>query len=178
MIKIVLIGVWVCIISLGGVYAAVTLSGTSDKEAAKPVVPPAYVAGETLSIPVVTDGAVTGYFLTKVSVMVDQEKAATTHIPVAPFITDELYTILVGNKMIDLPKAGNLDVDGLRNKIRDDLNARAGDALVTAVIFEQLDYLAKADLPGKPNQKMASRKIVPPEPAPAAAAGGTAAPSH
>lgn len=176
MIKIVLIGVWVCIISLGGVYAAVTLSGTSDAEAAKPIIPPAYVAGETLSIPVVTEGAVTGYFLTKVSVMVDQEKAATTHVPVAPYITDELYTILVGNKMIDLPKAGDIDVEGLRSKIKDDLNARAGDALVTAVIFEQLDYLSKADLNGKSNQKMASKKIVPPEPAPAT--GNKAAPAH
>lgn len=176
MIKIVLIGVWVCIISLGGVYAAVTLSGTSDAEAAKPIIPPAYVAGETLSIPVVTEGAVTGYFLTKVSVMVDQEKAATTHVPVAPYITDELYTILVGNKMIDLPKAGDIDVEGLRSKIKDDLNARAGDALVTAVIFEQLDYLSKADLNGKSNQKMTSKKIVPPEPAPAT--GNKAAPAH
>jgi len=176
MIKIVLIGVWVCIISLGGVYAAVTLSGDPGAEIAKPVTPPAYVAGETLSIPVVSEGAVTGYFLTKVSVMVDQEKAATTHIPIAPYVTDELYTILVGNKMIDLPKAGDLDVEGLRNKIKDDLNARAGDALVTAVIFEQLDYLSKADLNGKASQKMASKKIVPPEPAPAA--GNTAAPAH
>lgn len=176
MIKIILIGVWVCILSLGGVYAAVTLSASSGVEAAKPVIPPAYVAGETLSIPVVAEGAVHGYFLTKVSVLVDQEKAATTHIPIAPYITDELYTILVGNKMIDLPKAGDLDVEGLRNKIKDDLNARAGDALVTAVIFEQLDYLSKADLNGKSNQKMASKKIVPPEPAPASA--GTPAPSH
>jgi flagellar basal body-associated protein FliL len=177
MIKIVLIGVWVCIISLGGVYAAVTMSGSSDAEAAKPVIPPTYVAGEVLSVPVVTDGAVIGYFLTKVSVMIDQEKAAQTHIPIGPYVTDELYTVLVGNKMIDLPKAGDLDVEGLRNKIKDDLNARAGDALVTAVIFEQLDYLSKADLNGKVSQKMASKKIVPPEPAPAAAAG-KAAPSH
>lgn len=175
MIKIVLIGVWVCIISLGGVYAAVTLSASSGVEAAKPAIPPAYVAGETLSIPVVTEGAVTGYFLTKVSILVDQEKAATTHIPITPYITDELYTILVGNRMIDLPTAGNLDVEGLRNRIKDDLNARAGEALVTAVIFEQLDYLSKADLNGKSNQKMASKKIIPPEPAPA---GGAPAPSH
>jgi len=176
MIKIVLIGVWVCVISLGGVYAAVTLSATSGAEAAKPAIPPAYVAGETLSIPVVTEGAVTGYFLTKVSVMVDQEKAAKTHIPVAPYITDELYTILVGNKMIDLSKAGDFDIEGLRTRIKDDLNTRAEDALVTAVIFEQLDYLSKADLNGKSSQKMASKKIVPPETAPAA--GNKPAPSH
>ncbi|MEV4608105.1 hypothetical protein MRBLMR1_003139 [Neorhizobium sp. LMR1-1-1.1] len=178
MIKIVLIGVWVCIISLGGVYAAVTLSAKSGVEVAKPVIPPAYVAGETLSIPVVTEGAVTGYFLTKVSVMIDQEKAANTHIPIAPYITDELYTVLVGNKMIDLPKVRDLNVEGLRAKIKDDLNARAGDALVTAVIFEQLDYLSKADLAGKSNQKMASKKIIAPEPAPAGTAGGAAAPAQ
>ena len=178
MIKIVLFGIWVCIISLGGVYAAVTLSGGSDTEAARPVTPPAYMAGETLSVPVVTNGAVTGYFLTKVSVMVDQEKATHIHIPIAPYLTDELYTLLVGNKMIDLPTAGNLDVEGLRNRIKDDLNTRAEDTLVTAVIFEQLDYLSKADLNGRSSQRMTSKKIVPPEPAPAGAAAGKAAPAQ
>jgi hypothetical protein len=80
--------------------------------------------------------------------------------------------------MIDLPKVRDLNVEGLRAKIKDDLNARAGDALVTAVIFEQLDYLSKADLAGKSNQKMASKKIIAPEPAPAGTAGGAAAPAQ
>jgi hypothetical protein len=167
MIKIVLIGAWVCIISLGAVYAAVTLAGGSaDSAAAKQEIPPAYVAGEVLS---------------KVSVMIDQEMAAKTHIPMAPYITDELYTLLVGDKMIDLPKAGHLDVEGLREKIKTDLNAKAKEELVTSVIFEQLDYISKADATGKPSQRAATKKIIPPEPAPAGAATGkkgAPAPSH
>lgn len=177
MIKFVLIGVWVCIISLGGVYAAVTLSGGgADSASAKQETPPAYVAGEVLSIPVLTDGTVTGYFLTKVSVMVDQEKAAKTHLPMAPYITDELYTVLVGEKMINLPQAGHLDVEGLRAKIKNDLNAKAKEELVTAVIFEQLDYITKADATGKPSQRSATKKVIAPEAAPAGA-GGAAAPA-
>lgn len=178
MIKFVLIGVWVCIISLGGVYAAVTMSGGGDAAAAKQETPPAYVAGEVLSIPVISGGAVSGYFLTKVSVMVDQEKASKTHLPVAPYITDELLTLLVGEKMIDLPKAGQLDVEGLRAKIKEGLNATAKEELVTAVIFEQLDYLSKTDLNGKPSQRSATKKIIPPEPAPAGAGAGKAAPAQ
>jgi flagellar basal body-associated protein FliL len=181
MIKIVLIGAWVCIISLGAVYAAVTLAGGSaDSAAAKQEIPPAYVAGEVLSIPVLSGGAVTGYFLTKVSVMVDQDKAAKTHIPMAPYITDELYTVLVGDSMIDLPKAGHFDVEGLRTKIKTDLNAKAKDELVTSVIFEQLDYISKADATGKPSQRTATKKIIAPEPAPAGAAPakGALPPKH
>ncbi|AYC99677.1 hypothetical protein [Neorhizobium sp. NCHU2750] len=181
MIKLVLIGIWVCIISLGGVYAAVTLAGGGAEVAsAKQEVPPTYVPGEVLSIPVISGGDVSGYFLAKVSVMVDQEKAAKTHIPMAPYITDELYTVLVGDKLIDLPKAGQIDVEGLRTRIKTDLNAKAKEELVTSVIFEQLDYISKADAAGKSSQRPPMKKIIAPEPAPAGAADGKggSAPSH
>lgn len=161
MIKILLVGLWVCALTLGGVYAAVSFSGKPGENAeAKAETPTEYVAGEILSLPVVTDNAVTGYFLAKVSVTVDSEKAKKVHLPIAPYITDQLFGLLVGDKLIDLPTAGSFDVAGLKTKVKDGINGQVGEELVTGVIVEQLDFLSKADLnSGDPKRRSSTIKI-------------------
>ncbi|HLP69631.1 MAG TPA: hypothetical protein VK181_19130 [Rhizobium sp.] len=162
MIRLLLVGIWICILTLGGVYAAVTL-GNQPPEPADAAAKPAteLVSGETLSLPIVTDGAVTGYFLARVSVTVDRDKAKANHVPMTTYVTDELFTLLVGNKMIDIPNVGKFDVAALRTKIKDGINARTGDALITDVMVEQLDFLSKDDLnSGETGKPSSSFKII------------------
>lgn len=170
MIKLFLIGLWVCGLTLGGVYAAVSFANApaNQEETEKAW---QFVRGETISLPVVSNGAVGGYFLSRVSVAVDAEKAAAIHIPVASYVTDELYTLLVGDRLIDIANVGAFDVAALRTRIKDGINARAGNAIVKDVIVEQLDYLSKADLNASGSgRRAASIKIVEGQPAPPAAA--------
>jgi hypothetical protein len=148
MVKLLLTGLWVCIVTLGAVYFSVQMSAAPapvDEEARKKELLE-LVRGESITIPVISDGAISGYFLSRVSFMMDKEKIKGVKLPMTELTTDELFTLLIGNKMIDLSKPGAFELEKFRSTIKDDLNKRLGDGLVAEVLVEQLDYLSKEDI--------------------------------
>ena len=114
MIKLLLTGLWVCAVTLGAVYGSVQMSKP------KPVVDEAtqlrnkseLVKGENINVPVLSKGAVQGYFITRISFLMDKEKIKGVHLPTTEMMTDELFTLLVGNKMVDLGNTKAFDLDG------------------------------------------------------------------
>jgi hypothetical protein len=149
MVKLLIAGVWVCLVTLGSVYFSVYLATapeTSDEDARKAQLQ--LVRGETVTIPLISDGAVKGYFLGRMSFMMDKEKITGVDLPMTELMTDELFTLLVGNKMVDLGNTSAFDLETFKTSIKDDLNKRLGDAMIDEVLVEQLDYLAKEDVRG------------------------------
>ncbi|MCL6705485.1 hypothetical protein M8R20_00590 [Pseudomonas sp. R2.Fl] len=148
MIKLLIAGVWVCLVTLGSVYFSVYMAtapaAVSDEDARKAQLQ--LVRGETVTIPLIADGAVKGYFLGRMSFMMDKEKITGVDLPMTELMTDELFTLLVGSKMVDLGNTGAFDLEAFKTSIKDDLNKRLGDAMIEEVLVEQLDYLAKEDV--------------------------------
>ncbi|MDY6960370.1 MAG: hypothetical protein V7774_04220 [Pseudorhizobium pelagicum] len=148
MLKLLLTGLWVCIVTLAAVYFSVQMSAPPppvDEEAAKKE---AFelVRGEALTIPVISDGMVTGYFLGRFSFMMDKEKIKGVDLPMTELTTDELFTLLVGDKMIDLGNPGAFDLETFRTRIKDDMNHHLGEGMISEVLVEQLDFMSKEDI--------------------------------
>jgi flagellar basal body-associated protein FliL len=144
MIKVLLIGLWVCIVSIGGVYLSARMSeATASADAAPAPVVTTVVRGNPISMPVIHNGAVDGYFLGRISLSVDSEKSKKVQLPMDVLLTDQLFSLLMGNPMIDLKNVGSFDPENFRNKIKDGINAKLGDAVVANVMIEQLDYMSK-----------------------------------
>lgn len=143
--KILGIGLWVCIVTLGAVYGSIYLAtapaGPSEEETKKAALE--LVRGEPITIPVIGGGDVTGYFLTRISFMMDKEKVKGQALPTTELMTDQLFTLLVGNKMVDIGNVSAFDVNGFREKIKTEMNARLGEGMVDQVLIEQLDYVSK-----------------------------------
>ncbi len=162
MIKLILTGLWVCIVTLGAVYFSVQMS------APKPPVDEAtllkekseLVKGESINVPVLAGGSVEGYFLTRISFMMDKEKIKGVHLPVSEMMTDELFTLLVGNKMVDLGDTKAFDLKTFRDSIKTTLNKKFGDEYVLDVLVEQLDYLSKDDIRAN-GERSASKQVSP-----------------
>ncbi|MGK9052305.1 hypothetical protein [Neorhizobium petrolearium] len=148
MVKLLLTGLWVCIVTLGAVYFSVQMSAAPapvDEEARRKEMQE-LVRGESITIPVISNGAITGYFLSRVSFMMDKEKIRNVKLPITELTTDGLFTLLIGNKMVDLSKPGAFDLEKFRSSIKDDMNSKLGEGLVAEVLVEQLDYLSKEDI--------------------------------
>jgi hypothetical protein len=146
MVKIVIAGVWACIATLVAVYFSVQMATAPvpvDDGTHKPELE--MVRGEPITVPVFENGTVKGYFLGRFSFMVQKDKVEAVKVPVNAIMTDELFTLLVGNKMVDLSKAAKLDLDGFRTIIKADLNKHFGEGAVSDVLVEQLDYLGKEE---------------------------------
>lgn len=175
MVKLLLTGLWVCVVTLGAVWFSISrASAPATPVDAVPKVETELLKGESMSIPVIVDGAVKGYFVSRVSFIVDKAKIKDIKFPMTELTTDELFTLLVGSPMIDISKAKNFDIAAFKARIKTDLNGRLGNEVVSDVLVEQLDYLSKDDIRANSNaQKEVRRgvKIAPgdalPEKAPA-----------
>ena len=143
--KILGIGLWVCIVTLGAVYGsnylATAPAGPSEEDARKAALE--LIRGEPITIPVIGNGDVTGYFLTRISFMMDKEKVKGQDLPTTELMTDQLFTLLVGNKMVDIGNVSSFDVNDFREKIKVEMNERLGEGMVDQVLIEQLDYVSK-----------------------------------
>jgi hypothetical protein len=148
MIKLVLTGVWVCLVTLASVYVSIQVATRKDDPGPPPGLLGGYetVRGEMTSIPVISDGAVQGYFLTRLSYTVDKVKAQLLAIPPAELVNDVLYSELVGNQVIDFTTMKKFDLERFRSEIKTALNARIGEDVFHDIIIEQIDYLSKDDI--------------------------------
>lgn len=149
MVKLIITGIWVCVVTLAAVYFSIQMA-TAPAETAKKEekIELEAVKGELNSIPVFKDGAVVGYFLLKFSYEADKAKAEHVTTPIPVMITDELYTSLVGDKIINLADTKDFDLNAFKKHIQETINKRAGSELIQNVVVEQLDYISKADLAG------------------------------
>ena len=165
MIKLVLTGIWVCAITLASVYFSVYLAtapapaATDSKQSALEL-----VKGETITVPVIGDGAITGYFLGRISFMMNKDMLKGVTLPLTEMTTDELFSLLVGNKMVDLAHIKSFDPKAFREEIRKGMNERLGGEYVADVMLEQLDYLSKEEVKensaGQPKKLGAPVKII------------------
>lgn len=155
MLKLVISGIWVVIVALIAVYFSVQMAMAPkvDEAAAARKAAEETIRGELTSLPVIDGGSVKGYFLTRLSYVVDKVKMAAVHIPIDVMITDELYTALVGDRMIDLEDRSSFDVAAFRKLVKDAVNKRLGEEVVFDVLIEQIDYLSKEDLRASMAQK-------------------------
>jgi hypothetical protein len=145
MLKLILTGIWVAIVALGAVYFSIEMSRPPDPaaEEAKKKAQQELVRGEMVTFPVIADGRVEGYFLTKTSYVADKTKLAEITLPIPEILTDELYTALVGDQIIRVGENRTFNLKAFKERVKLALNTRLGAEVVLDVIIEQIDYLSK-----------------------------------
>ena len=169
MLKIIFTGVWICAVTLGAVYYSVqrALPPSPDSLAAEQEAALEYIRGESLSIPVIANGEVSGYFVAKITVRVDRAKIGKVEIPLKQLMTDELITLLSSTSMTNLAHVRTFDQAAFKQHVQTGLNAKLGEGVVDTVLIEQLDYLSKADIRARNGEGAESIKIVEGETVPA-----------
>lgn len=100
----------------------------------------------SMTIPVITNGKVDGYFLTKVSLVVEGKNVDPLEVPIEELLRDEMLTLLTGSRYSTLPETGNYDIAAFKTMVKDAMNKRLGAEAVLQVLVGQLDYLSKKDL--------------------------------
>lgn len=160
MIKLILVGAWVCVVTLASVYFSIQVATKKDEPPPPPGLLGGYetIRGEITSIPVISDGAVQGYFLTRLSFTVDKVKASLLAIPPEQLVNDVLYSQLVGNQVIDFASMKTFDLEKFRSEIKLALNTRIGEEIFHDIIIDQIDYLSKDDIRSKLRQGQLTMK--------------------
>jgi hypothetical protein len=162
MLKLILTGIWICAVTLGAVYYSVqsALPPEPGSEEAASSASLEYIRGENLSIPVIADGEVSGYFVARITVRIDRAKVGKVEIPLKQLLTDEMITLLSNTSMTNLAHVRTFDPEAFKNHVKTGLNGKLGEGVVDTVLIEQLDYLSKADIRAKNGEGPESIKIV------------------
>lgn len=147
MLKLALTGLWICGLTLGSVYFSMKMAAGPEPvdEAALKRASEEYIAGEMVTVPVLGGGAVQGYFLAKLSFAAEKELLKDVKEPVKELVTDELYTLLIGNDLVDIRNTKTFDLNHFKSTVRDALNKRLNGEVIKTVLVEQLEYVTKED---------------------------------
>ncbi|KQT66096.1 MULTISPECIES: hypothetical protein [unclassified Aureimonas] len=150
MIKIIAIGIWVCIATLGSSYAVATMQNSAAAEEGKP--PPSYFVGldykktEAITVPIISGDMVRGYVLATFVYTIDGETAAGLAVPPDPFILDEAYRAVYAASDFDFQHPERYDLAALTKSIKTAVNGRYKKDVIDDVLIDQFDFLPKDQL--------------------------------
>jgi hypothetical protein len=148
MIKFLAAAIWICAVTVGAVFYSFQAAGArGDEEPPKPLLGGLdYIKTGVISVPLIRDSSIGGYFLTKLVYTVQPDQMKKLSIPAEALITDQVYTYLYSNPQVDFTRKSTIDLDAFRNGIRDAINKRVGTELVNEVLIDQIDFLSKDDI--------------------------------
>ena len=148
MIKFIAAALWICAATLGAVFYSFQAAGERGVgEPPKPMLGGLdYVKTDVISVPLIRDAKIDGYFLTKLVYTVEPNQIKKLSIPAPALITDQVYSYLYSNPQIDFTKKETIDLDAFRKAIRDTVNARVGVELVHDVLIDQVNFLSKDEI--------------------------------
>ncbi len=148
MIKFAFAAVWVAAVALGSVYYSFNQASDQTKGPNEPSLFGGldYLRTGVVSVPLFKDGRVYGYFLGRLVFTIEPERLKALTLPAEALIVDQIYSYLYANPDIDFHDHANVDLDRIRDGVRDSVNERVGQKLVHDVIIEQIDFLSKTDI--------------------------------
>jgi hypothetical protein len=148
MIKFIAAALWICAATVGAVFYSYQAAGArGEGEAPTPMLGGLdYVDTDIISVPLIRDSAVKGYFLTKLVYTVEPAEMAKLSVPASALMTDQVYSYLYSNPQIDFSKTDSIDIDAFRKNIRDSINARVGAEIVHEVLVDQVNFLSKDEI--------------------------------
>jgi hypothetical protein len=149
MVKFIVAAVWIVAVTVGSIFFAFSSTGDKPGEVEKPA--PFfggldYVKTDVISVPVVKNGEVAGYFIARFVFTAEPARIAKMSVPMQAIITDEFFTYLYSNPLMDFTRGDRIDIDAFRTGLRDNLNKRLGEDFVHEVMMEQVDYLSKQEI--------------------------------
>lgn len=149
MLKFIVAAVWVVVVTVGSIFFAFSSTGDKPGEAEKPAAffgGLDYVKTDVISVPIVKGGEVAGYFIARFVYTAEPARIAQLSVPMQAIITDEFFTYLYSNPLMDFTRGDRIDIDAFRSGLRDSLNKRIGEDFVHEVMLEQVDYLSKQEI--------------------------------
>jgi len=147
-IKLVAVGLWVCVVALGSSYVMASMNADAATEGTEST----YFEGldyrktGNITIPMIADKAIQGYILAQFVFTIDGKVAEKLQVPPDPFILDEAFRRLYTTDGFDFDEPTRFDLSSLTDGIRDAVNARYSEELVKEILVDQFDYIAKDDI--------------------------------
>jgi hypothetical protein len=150
MIKLILSGLWICLVTLASTYAVVSwqTAQATRIEGPKHLSNLETIKSKMISVPVIADGAVHGYVLAQFLFTADA--GTMKHMTVKPdvFLQDEAFRVIYSGQNLDFRHFKKQDFPGLAKQIAEGVNRRLGVEVIHDVLVQELNYIPKNEVRG------------------------------
>jgi hypothetical protein len=152
MIRLLLTGLWVCILTAGASYAVAYWKETGSLLPQKEE----YIGGlqyqktRVLSVPMIENGSVQGYIITQLVYTVDTRTMQQLQVPPDPFVVDEAFRKIYADERLDFRNLARYDLSILTSGIKQRVNERMQADIIQDVLLEDFNYVSREAFQGKP----------------------------
>ena len=148
MLKLVLLGVWVIIVTAASTFGSVYMrpSGEIGENSSPEDEGVEEIRTEMTSVPMIRGGDVVGYIIVQLSFETDRRVLAEKKLEPGPYLNDAVFRVLFSSTDIDFQRLRAKDLDHLTLAIATEANKRIGAELVRHVLIQQLNFVRKEDI--------------------------------
>lgn len=145
MIRLLVAGLWICVVTLAAAYAAVSFN------AATPEVdePDEFFGGldyaktEIISVPVIDEGAVKGYVIAQFVYTIDANTKKNLSVPPDVFILDSAFRTIYEDATPDFENLEKEDLGALTTAVKEAVNKRFQADIIEDVLVEIFNFVPK-----------------------------------
>ncbi len=147
MIRPLLLAVVTCLSTLGGIYGAMTLRASAKASAHEdPQSKFQMMKTRMISVPILTEGEVLGYVVTRLQFVADTDLAKLSSIQPDVFVADEAFRQIYEAGPKDMKAERRQQMKLLAEKVATGANTRIGHDVVKDVMIDSWAYLSKQDM--------------------------------
>ncbi len=153
MIKIIIAGIWACVVALGASFLAVSWQGAAapppPQQAAKVHDKGGHagsletVRTRMISVPVIRSGGVQGYVMAQFSFSGDAKALKYLPVKADVIVIDEAFKAIYGEESIDFRNLKKQDLPELGKRITEASNKRLGSPVIADIFVQELNYVSK-----------------------------------
>lgn len=142
MIKLVLVGVWACLVVVGAAYASVSLrlfEPGKEKHAESKL---EMLNMKPVSVPVVREDRIEGYLVIRLSIVVDAALRKSMIAKVEDLVADEVLRSSIGTSLVRFPA----ELAGLPATVVKAVNQRVNAGVLSQIVVQEWSYAGRSDL--------------------------------
>ncbi|ALE02981.1 Type I restriction-modification system methyltransferase subunit [Bartonella ancashensis] len=139
----ILMGTWVCIVTLGALAFSMNRSSNSGVSRIQDAIIVTNESHDTeiMSIPILVEGVVQGYIVTQLTYVIDRGLAREISIPVDVLIHDSIFQQFWGSysnvRMIE-----KISFEDVKQQIIEHINQRSKQPILKDLLVKQFNYLS------------------------------------
>ena len=149
MIKLIIVGLWACAITLSSCWAVVSWTASKpvevEREPEKQAGGLEHVRTKMISVPVISDGAIQGYVIAQFTFSIEAKHLKQLSIKPEAILLDEAFKVIYAGETIDFRNIKKQDLPAMLKTIGDGVNKRFGTPLIESVLIQELNYVSKAE---------------------------------
>jgi len=147
MIKLLFIGLWVCLITIASSYAAAYWAvGQSGKEDEVYLEGLEYRKLPTITVPMILEGEVKGYVVAKLVYTADAGLLNEMSVEPDSFVTDEAFREIYTNGVVEFGKLSKYNLNEITLAVKENTNRRMNYEVIQDILVEGLNYIEKDDM--------------------------------